>query len=526
MERTPGRLLKGQEDRLRLLLLCTLSGFLYSIVSPRLHLHPLIWVLLVPFLEALHDQGPRRGFHVGWGCGTLIHLLSFHWVIGTIQRYSNLNLSLSILAWILFALYSGLAFGVMASVSSAVHQALRVPWLIILPLAYTAMEFLYPFIFRWHVGAGLYEVLPFIQISDLFGVYGVTALVVLVNVTLWEVYGFLRKRRPFPRLPVAAASVALILTVLYGFWRIHAIDDQRAQAERFGVGVVQANIRIEEKQSPPLVSDIWRRYQRLSAEVVPQGADLIVWPESSVPFAYKPEGNSNSLSGALRQLVQSLGSPLLFGSWSMGKEAPRNTAYLLSPEGQVEGQYDKVRLLAFGEYLPFANLYPPVKDWIQGVGDFEPGERLEPLCTRGVCFGVLICYEAILDDLSRKYVNRGARFLVNITNDVWFGDTDCPEQHLMLASFRAVENRVWLVRAANTGISVFVDPAGRVLMRTPVFQQAERYSTIELLSVPCLYRDWGTWFPTLCSVAVLGLLLLSLPWRHLPWRRFRQRSET
>jgi len=256
-----------------------------------------------------------------------------------------------------------------------------------------------------------------------------------------------------------------------------------------------------------LQSDIWRRYQNLSSRVVNHGAELVIWPESAVHFPYQPKAGSRSSSAFLKRLVQSLGKPLLFGSWSSGPKGPRNTAYLLGEEGELQGKYDKVRLLAFGEYIPFSDWFPQTKKWIQGVGDFEAGEKIEPLCTQGVCFGVLICYEAILDGISRDFINRGASFLVNITNDVWFGDTNCPEQHLMLAAFRAVENRVWLVRVANTGISAFVDPVGRILGRTPLYEQAERFRSIELMSVPTIYRAWGDWFPTICSL-IMGLLCL------------------
>jgi len=504
------RLLAAHQTRLRVLLLCLLSAFLYNLASPDLHWHPICWVLLVPLLQALDGRDLRQGFLIGWCCGSLVHLICFAWVIGTIQRYSNLNLTLSIVAWVLFSLYSGLAFGAMASLAGFLRSQHRLPPVIVYPVCYTAMEFLFPFIFPWHLGAGLYEVLPVIQICDLFGVYGVTALVVVVNAALWEVLHALGRGRPFPRASAAAALALVGLTLVYGVWRVRAIDAQRGLAERYAVGIVQPNIRIEEKQSPLLQSDIWRRYQRLSTGVVNRGAQLVVWPESAVHFAYDPEARPQSFSGVLRRLVQSLGRPLLFGTWSMGRDAPRNTAHLLSPEGGVAGRYDKMRLLAFGEYLPLSHWFPVLQKWIQGVGDFEPGDRIEPLCWQGVCFGVLICYEAILDGPSREFASLGTRFLVNITNDAWFGQTRCPEQHLMLASFRAVENRLWLVRVANTGISAFVDPVGRILQRTPLFEVADRIQTIELLDIPSLYKAWGDWFPWGCALCALILLVLGL----------------
>jgi apolipoprotein N-acyltransferase len=502
-----------QRSRFVSFLLCGLSASLYGLVSPNVHWHVLCWFLLVPFLEALEGSNLRRSFSLGWMWGTLIHLICFSWVIDTVQLHSNLNLALSVLAWILFSFYSGIAFGLMALGVRLWVLRLSLPAMLALPISYTAMEYLFPFIFPWHIGAVLYGVLPLIQISDLFGVYGVTALIAFVNGACWDLLRFLQRKRAFPFLPVSLAVLLLVATWAYGTWRMHALEAVRTKAERFTVGLVQPNIRIQERRTARKREDIWSRYRTLSRQVIRQGAELVVWPESALHFAYRPKASPYSASGMLARLVASFEKPLLFGSWSMGADGPMNTAYLLNDRGEYQEQYDKVRLLAFGEYIPFADWFPPVKEWIQGVGDFEPGHRVEPLCSGDVCFGVLICYEAILDGLSRDFINQGGQFLVNITNDVWFGDTKCPEQHLMLASFRAVENRVWMVRVANTGISACVDPFGRIHCRTPLYREAERVCAVELLDVPSVYRRWGDWFPQLFSSLMMILVLVSL------WKR-------
>lgn len=257
-----------------------------------------------------------------------------------------------------------------------------------------------------------------------------------------------------------------------------------------------------------LLDDIWRRYRRLSHQAIQQGAELIVWPESAVHFAYRPESGDYSSSGFLRKFVRSLDRPLLFGSWAVEPDGPRNRAYLLGPDGGLLGRYDKVQLLAFGEYMPFSDTIPQLKGLVQGVGDFRPGERIEPLCWDDSCFGVLICFEAILKPISREFAKKGAQFLVNITNDAWFGDTSCPEQHLMLSAFRAVENRVWLVRVANTGISAFVDPVGRIVQRTALLEQAVRVCRIDRMEGSSFYGKWGDWLPV-SFLIFLGLLTTS-----------------
>lgn len=492
---------------LTVFVLCAATAAMYGLAAPKLNLHWLCWVLLVPLLAAWETSDLPRGCFAGWLCGTLVHLACFPWVVGTIERYSSLASSLSVLAWILFSLYSGLSFAALALLYLFLTRRSSVPRVLALPLSYTTMEFLFPFIFPWHLGAGLYRLPQCIQIADLFGIYGITALVVTVNAACFELAFRKSQKQPLPYLSLTLALLLVASTLVYGQWRLNWVQKRQTEAPALTVGLVQANVQIEERRSRLLQEDIWSRYLTLSQEAVRQGAELVVWPESAVAFPYRPDSGPQSSSAYVRHLVRSIGVPVLFGSVSIEVDGARNTAYFLDGGGETLGRYDKVHLLAFGEYMPFSDWFPQLKGLVQGVGDFRPGDKTDPLCWNGSCFGVLICYEAILKSLPRELVRKGASFLVNITNDIWFGDTSCPEQHLMLAVFRSVENRVWMVRAANTGISAFVDPAGRIRDRTPLFTQAVRVCEIQKLSLPSLYKKWGNGFPVACSLLV-GLLAL------------------
>jgi apolipoprotein N-acyltransferase len=490
--------------------LSVLTGVLYGMASPRIHFHFLSWILLVPLLWAIEDRPPKQAFHLGWIAGIFTHLLCFYWIAGTVQRYSNLHSALSLLALVLFSFYSGLPFGMIASLTSFLRARTRLPVIILFPVFYTAMEYLYPFIFPWHLGASQYGLLPVIQISDIFGVYGVTTLVVIVNCAVFQIVRSLIRNTSFPWIPSLSALILVAATIAYGGSRVRHVESRIAQGEALTVGIVQPNVLLEERQSPFLVEDIAHRYARLSDKASVDGAQLIVWPESALAYMFQPQSGPSSPSGRLKSYAKDLQAALVFGTIAAETDGLRNTAYLINPQGRTAGRYDKVHLLAFGEYMPFSNWIPHLNGLVQGVGNFKPGERIDPLCWDHTCFGVLICYEAILKDLARAMVKGGAQFLVNITNDAWFGDTRCPEQHLMLASFRAVENRVYLLRSANTGISAVVDPVGRISARTTLFTEALRVETIRLVSITSLYQKWGDWFARLCSITMCALACISV----------------
>jgi len=158
-----------------------------------------------------------------------------------------------------------------------------------------------------------------------------------------------------------------------------------------------------------------------------------------------------------------------------------NSAFLLRPDGVPAGRYDKVHLVPYGEYVPLRKIFPFIGKLVVGVGDFRPGEGFHPIRGEGWNLGVLICYEGIFPEAARAYKREGATLLVNITNDAWFGRTSAPYQHLSMTVFRAVETRLYLVRAANTGISAIVDPAGKILSRTPIFERAVLKGEVKII---------------------------------------------
>jgi apolipoprotein N-acyltransferase len=261
------------------------------------------------------------------------------------------------------------------------------------------------------------------------------------------------------------------------------------------------------------------RYRDLSLAAAREFTpELIIWPESATPFYYQDQ---SPLGAEVRQVAIRSQAALLFGSPAYEKRDDGrwhflNSAFLLDAKGETLGRGDKVHLVPFGEYVPLKKILPFVNKLVEGIGDFSPG-IIRPMRLGEHRIGLLVCYEGIFPELARAYVNQGSDLLVNVTNDAWYGYSSAPYQHLSMARFRAIENRIWLVRAANTGISAFIDPSGRIGGATPIFVTLSTTAKVGLGSRPTLYRSIGDALP-------LAFLLLCVYWFLSAWRRPRLTS--
>jgi apolipoprotein N-acyltransferase len=306
-----------------------------------------------------------------------------------------------------------------------------------------------------------------------------------------------------------ALATLLLLVVglpVAGHFRLEALRRMPPEG-RLDVGIVQANIDQGQKWDPAFQHQALETHALLTAEAKRAGAALVVWPETAVPFYFQSESLQRE---QLLGLASQTEVDLLFGSPAFGYDQGGlrhfNRAYLVRRDGSVGGSYDKLQLVPFGEYVPFQRVLFFVDEVVDAVGDFAAGEEATVFALPGGRFGVLICYEGIFPDLSRRFVARGADFLVNITNDAWFGDTSAPHQHLAMVTLRAVENRVPVVRAANTGISAIVDVDGRIRWQTALFEPTTRVDQVEWLTVRTLYTRYGDLFVALCGLASVVLI--------------------
>jgi len=245
--------------------------------------------------------------------------------------------------------------------------------------------------------------------------------------------------------------------------------------------------------------------------------DCVIWPETATPFFFQ---DAREYQPLVLSIPGKTNAFLLFGSPSYtvekGKVNHHNSAYLASLSGEIVGKYDKIHLVPFGEYIPLSNLLFFIGSLGEGIGDFKSGKEIFNFSLPQGKFGVLICFEIIFPDLCRQFAKKGANFLVTITNDAWFGRTSAPYQHLAIAAFRAVENRVFIARAANTGISAFIDPKGKIVSQSRIFSEETMSGTIRIMKERTFYTQYGDVFAWICSALSVLLLGYILAQRRKP----------
>ena len=369
--------------------------------------------------------------------------------------------------------------------------------------------------FPWCLlGYTQYEYLPLIQLADLTGVYGLSFLIILTNGFISHLlFGLAHEKyNGFLKWELLVTAITVVGTLLYGYYRLSEDQESKEQATLFNAVIIQANIDQSIKWAPSYQAKTMEIYQSLTRKAH-DSEDLIMWPETSVPFFFQ---DNMELSPQVLSLVKESGTPLVFGSpaykWIGGKTRYYNRAYLLRPGGQPPQYYDKVHLVPFGEYVPLKKIFFFLNRLVPAAGDFEPGDTLAPLRHSDLSLGILICFEAIFPELARVITRKGGHILLNLTNDAWFGMTSAPYQHLSMAVFRTVENRRPMIRAANTGFSAFIQSTGKITGLSSLFSREILAGSIALTK-PSLtfYARFGDIFAVslllICLLRILFLLL-------------------
>ena len=500
-------------------LLAMVSGALIALSFPNSGLSFLAWIALVPLLIALEDTTPRTAFRLGMTCGLCAYAGILYWINVVITDYGHLPWAISILLYLILVAWLALFYGFTTLVARAGEQ-IGIKTAFSLPVIWVAADLLRSFLMTgtpWAMlGHSQYRTLPLIQIADIYGVFGITLLIVLANVVLYRALRAVSGAGvPYPVKSALVLLVLFIATLFYGFSRLNG--DMSEKAAPLRVAVVQGNIPQDVKWSPKFQDKTISIYERLTREAAKSGVDLVVWPESAVPFFFQDQPQQ---ADRIKQLARELKTSILIGSPAHelrnGQRVFLNSAFMISPSGETTGRSDKIHLVPFGEYVPLGRFFPFISKLVVGIGDFSPGEQAVPLTVGRTKIGTMICAEAVFPEIGRSYVNNGARILANITNDAWFGRTSAPYQHLSIAAFRAVETRTPMLRAANTGVSAIIDQNGHINSMTGIFTEGFRIGEVRPGSADSIYLkfgDAGAWF---CVLLTLGISLIAWFKRRIP----------
>ncbi len=499
--------------------LIILSGILLTLSFPPIGLYGLVWIALIPFLLGLRQLSTlRQGFLAGYLLG-LVHVsTTMYWISVSVYRYGGLPLWGAAALTLLFIFYLSLYWGI---VGLAFVGLRRMGCPALFPFAAALVEYLrgLPLIrFPWGgVEMALPPHLAVSQIVDITGIYGLGFLIFLTNDVLCRIGLDLKQKR----IIIAARQGTLILLLFVAVWgyghiRISRVRHAVSVWKPMKVCVIQPDIDQSLKWKKSWQIKGLQRYIRLTeAADRTFRPDLAVWPEAALTFYIhlRPDLFKHVVGLARHDRVM-----LIFGATSYDLEGKKpifhNSAYLLSSRGKILGRYDKTRLVPFGEYVPLRRWIPFAKNIVGTEEDFTPGKTLQPLPSDTGPIGVTICFEGIFPDISRNLVRCGARLLVNLTNDAWFGRTSGPYQHLRLSAYRAVEERCYLVRSTGTGISAIVDPTGRILDRLPLQTEGFMRGTVHLKSGErTFYTHFGNLFLLLCAVLILVVVIGTLPWK-------------
>ena len=479
--------------------------------------HALVaWIALVPLLVALHGATGWRAARLGYVTGAVSAIGLLYWTAfvvfqygGGIPRVVAVLITLALcFAFAVFPLLFGWATGRLAA-------AFGTRGLLGAPFLWVATELLRVhtfFQFPWCLlGYSQQPLAPVIQIASVTAVFGVSFVLVATSALVAMAILDARERRLW---------LIGLVTLQGAVWGVGAWMLARPLREtaRITVGLVQGGIRQEDKWQPENAWSNVSRHLELTRDAARRGARLVVWPESAVPFLYDEEPE---LSALLQELVRRDALYVYFGNDD--REPPPHArifvgAKLLAPDGEIAARYRKMHLVPFGEYVPLKLLFTfggrVAAKVVQEVADFTPGTEAVNVSVEGHRVGGYICYEAIFPALVRRFPADGAELLVNITNDAWYGTTSAPYQHLAMAAFRAVENGRYMVRAANTGITAVVDPRGRILEQTKLFDRAVLVREVPFVAETTFYTRHGDVFAYACSAIALAALGATLTRRQ------------
>jgi apolipoprotein N-acyltransferase len=498
--------------------LAILCGLLLTASFPPLNLCWIAWVFLIPLLVSLKNKSPQASFKLGGIAGLSHYITLIYWIIVVLSHYGDLHFVFALGALFLLSLYLALYFACFGLIWNTVQNDRLAP--VLAAGSWVGLEYARTHVmtgFPWCLlGYSQYLRLPLIQISDIAGVYAISFLIVMVNIAIFKLVFFSRSDTIRARATEIGIVISLIgLTLLYGYSSLGRKADASPDPNVLRIAIAQGNIDQSLKWNPEMQEETVALYRKLSERSLGFKPELVIWPETALPFFFQ---NNTALSRHVFGVAERMNADILFGSPAYITDSKGmhyyNRAYLISGT-TVYDFYDKVHLVPFGEYVPLKRFLPFVNRLVPAAGDFTSGGEVKPMSTAELRIGPIICFEAIFPDISRDHAKQGARLLVNLTNDAWFGRTSAPYQHLSMAVFRCVENGLPMARAANTGISAIILSSGKIIARSELFVRRVLCEELNLDHAKTFYSQFGDIFAILLTLLTLFILI----WKFTDKRR-------
>ena len=490
-------------------MLSAMSGILLVLIFPRFNFEILAWLAFIPLFSAIESKTPQLAALSGFITGMVFYTSGLSWINNTLINYGNLPQVVSFMVLGLLSAYLSLYTALFCYLITMVCKDNKGVFFLFAPALWTALEYIRSthseYGFSWlGLGYSQFQYLPVIQMAEYTGVYGVSWLIMLVNVGFYLTWKSWNDR-PDTNMGVRFLSVTILVLALWMGYGSLALN-RTSKAPSLKVALIQGNVEQAMKWNPVYQKLVMSKYKNLTLKAAQSKPQLIVWPETATPFFYNQhEAGTQFVNDLARQTK----TPILFGSPYRENTTHYNSAYLVSETGDTQGRYNKIHLVPFGEFVPFRKLLFFVEKMVAMIGDFGRGNAATLFDVAGHKAGVSICYEMIFPDLMRQAVKNGAHFLVNITNDAWFSKSAASYQHMSMGALRAVENRVPIVRAANTGISGTITANGVLQDETELFVEAAQITQITPRQGGLtFYSSYGDVFSWLCLLAT-GLIALT-----------------
>ena len=516
-------------------------NFLYAGYSPWHSV--LAWISFIPYIYVWRRCRAASAFGYGWVMGFIYFTGTLTW-IRLIGRNTNID---NAVAWLFFAFCGGVYFGLFGLSARWVKDRLRWPDAVLLPLSFVAWEYLRGHILTggwpWgSLGATQYASWPVRQLASVVGVSGLSFLILAGNVCLLDggqrLWRFLRRREPSvprgswqdelkqrPAAAVAVSVLALLWSVAMAIAVIEAAAFARVPRGEVSLALLQGNLNTRQRWDRVYREAAMDRMRALHLEAAAGQPDLIVWAESCFPgiLEYPP---LQEWEDRLRALIREAGVPTLLTSNEYAREQDLdkpmswhhyNSAFYFGVQGQTLGRYRKLRLVPFGEYIPYAFL----KRYLQTVVqqpipvDFEPGDDFTVFPLGDWGFSVLICYEDMFEELGYQLAKAGADFFLSVANNSWSGQSEMSYQHNAMSVFLAVEHRAYIAKADMTGPTVVIDPWGRIGDASPFFVPAVKQETIYPAKFKTFFTRFGNVLPFAFTLWFFGLCAACVPRRRL-----------